>query len=227
MRAIVYIDGFNLYKGLLERAPQFKWLDLSAFSRNILPSSITIERIRYFTAAVQAFKDPQQPFRQQLYWRALRTLPDVEIIEGFFKVKERARIRIIPPLPDGTYEVTTRLSNEKGSDVNLATFLIHDAYQNLYDLAVIVSNDADFIRPVEIVQRVLGKEVWQLKPRPHQQTKLDGIVDKILPAVTPAILAASQFPDQILLPNGKRFTRPAEWGSSTTTIPISTPTTSP
>jgi len=170
-----------------------------------------LELIRFFTAQVKPFKDPQQPFRQQIYWRALRSLGTVEITEGFFKVKERVQIRVIPPLPDGTSVVTTRISNEKGSDVNLASYLLHDAFHARYELAVIVSNDADFIVPVQLVKNDFGKTVWLLKPRSHQSSDLEKYVDHILPPIDAPTLAACQFPDPILLPNGKTLRRPAEW----------------
>jgi uncharacterized LabA/DUF88 family protein len=49
--------------------------------------------------------------------------------------------------------------NEKGSDVNLGAYLVRDAFLHLYDVAVIISNDADFIQPVTIVHEELSKQV--------------------------------------------------------------------
>lgn len=210
MRTIVYIDGFNLYKGLLDQSP-YKWLDLETLCRTLLPPPVDIVKIRYFTAAVKAFRDPGQPFRQQIYWRALRTSPIIEITEGFFKVKERARIRVIPPLADGTTSITTRISNEKGSDVNLATYLLRDAYNNSYDTAVIVTNDADYMLPVTIIRNELHKTIWLLKPRSWQSSDLEKVVDKQLPPITSAMLAACQFPNPLHITDGKKIYRPLEW----------------
>ena len=36
-RTIVYIDGFNLYYGLL-RFTSYKWLDIVAFAKSLLPN---------------------------------------------------------------------------------------------------------------------------------------------------------------------------------------------
>lgn len=36
MATIVYVDGFNLYYGALRGSP-YKWLDLEALSRRLLP----------------------------------------------------------------------------------------------------------------------------------------------------------------------------------------------
>ncbi len=55
-------------------------------------------------------------------------------------------------------------TEEKGSDVNLAVHLIHDAYQNRYESAVIVSGDSDLVTAVQIVKNELGKPVGVLNP---------------------------------------------------------------
>ena len=72
MQTNVYVDAFNVYYGCL-RGSAFKWLDLGALSRRLLPRD-NIHRIRYFTALVAA-RPPtfRQPQRQQAYLRALRT----------------------------------------------------------------------------------------------------------------------------------------------------------
>jgi hypothetical protein len=81
MKTYVYIDGFNLYHGCMQYT-MYKWLNLRALSEAMLPGH-TIEVINYFTAKVSAPPDdPGQPVRQMLYWRALRTLPGLQIIEG-------------------------------------------------------------------------------------------------------------------------------------------------
>ena len=44
-------------------------------------------------------------------------------------------------------------TEEKGSDVNLAVELVNDAWSNLYDTAVVVSNDSDLERAIRIVKK--------------------------------------------------------------------------
>ena len=43
-------------------------------------------------------------------------------------------------------------TEEKGSDVNIATHLIHDAYQQKFKSAVVVTNDSDLQEPIRIVR---------------------------------------------------------------------------
>ena len=79
----VYIDGFNLYYGLLKGTP-YKWLDLERFCDQLLPRN-TVRKIYYFTAKVDARpNDPDQPTRQQAYLNALAASPRVEIHLGTF-----------------------------------------------------------------------------------------------------------------------------------------------
>lgn len=83
MSTNVYIDGFNLYYGVL-KGTAHRWLDLEKMCQVYLPGH-TINRIRYFTAKVTPTpNDPDIGNRQQVYLRALRTLPSVSIHEGHF-----------------------------------------------------------------------------------------------------------------------------------------------
>ena len=83
MRTNVYVDGLNLYYGSLRGTPH-KWLNLLHLCQLLLPSQ-QIQTIKYFTAQVITRPDnPRQALRQQIYLRALRTLPQVEIVFGHF-----------------------------------------------------------------------------------------------------------------------------------------------
>ncbi|HVR36551.1 MAG TPA: NYN domain protein, partial [Methylomirabilota bacterium] len=80
---MVYIDAFNFYFGAVKGTP-YKWLDFGKFCRLLLPNN-QIVGIRYFTARVRPLPhDPDQPTRQQIYWRALRTIPNFSLYEGHF-----------------------------------------------------------------------------------------------------------------------------------------------
>lgn len=81
-RAVVYVDGFNVYHGI--RGTPYRWLDLGRLSR-ILFGNRTVARIRYFTARVADRPgDLDQAARQDRYLRALTTIPDLVICEGRF-----------------------------------------------------------------------------------------------------------------------------------------------
>lgn len=78
MKTNVYVDAFNLYYGCLKGTP-YRWLDIAELCRQELPAN-TLNRIRCFTARVSARPgDPDQPIRQQTYFRALLTIPRLTI----------------------------------------------------------------------------------------------------------------------------------------------------
>lgn len=128
-KTIVYVDGFNLYYGLLRKTPN-RWLDIDRLCQLLLPKN-TITKIKYFTAKVSARPDdPGQPTRQQTYLRALATLPNVEIYFGHFLVHPAwAPLHVPTPAAqihanrNGVYVRITK-TEEKGSDVNIASHLL-------------------------------------------------------------------------------------------------------
>ena len=62
-------------------------------------------------------------------------------------------------------------TEEKGSDVNLASHLLHDGFKGLYDTAVIISNDSDLTEPVRMVRQVLNLQVGIINPHEtHSKT---------------------------------------------------------
>ena len=138
----VYIDGFNLYYRALKDTP-FRWLDLRKLAETVFPQD-DIHRVCYFTARLDARPgNPNQPRRQLVYLRALATLPGFDAYYGVFRsgVKRRPLAEPVTGLPS---YVLVRDSEEKGSDVNLATRLLVDGFNGEYEQAVVVSNDADF-----------------------------------------------------------------------------------
>src|SRR5208337_5031768 len=102
MKTNVYIDGFNLYDGCL-KGTLHKWLDLDAFCRaSFPPPRNQINHIRYFTAHVTARpNNPLQPRRQQIYLRALRTIPHLTIHLGSYSGKA-GPYATAPAASDGT-----------------------------------------------------------------------------------------------------------------------------
>ncbi|MFN0070462.1 MAG: NYN domain-containing protein, partial [Chloroflexota bacterium] len=171
MRTNIYVDGFNLYYGLkyYERQGRlYKWLDINALCTAELPGS-TIHRIRYCTARVQPRDDPRQPQRQQAYFRALETIPGLKIFLGHFLEDDKWMplfdSKKIPP--EKAHVIHTE---EKGSDVNLASLMLCDAFDGDFDLAVLISNDSDLKMPIEIVRRKFKLQVGILNPGQRQSS---------------------------------------------------------
>ena len=100
-------------------------------------------------------------------------------------------------------------TEEKGSDVNLAIHLLHDAYRNRYECAVIISGDSDLLAAVQIVKNELGKPVGVLNPqkRPSRMLERHATFYK---HIRPGVLAASQFPKTFVDEHGT-FSKPTQW----------------
>ena len=207
MKTTVYIDGFNLYYGALKKT-SFKWLNLEKLCRLLLPKH-QIQKIKYFTARVKSrHNDPNLPVRQQIYLRALRTLPNIEIFFGHFLTKEITMPRAGCP-PNSQQFVNVIKTEEKGSDVNLATHLLSDGYTGKIDVAVLVTNDSDLLEPVRIISEELNLAVGIINPHEIQSRALvrhASFVKKIRKGV----LSASQFPNNLRDAKGK-FHKPRTW----------------
>ncbi len=203
-KTIVYIDGFNFYYGAVKDTPH-KWLDFEAFCRLLLPRD-NIVRIRYFTARISALpNDPQAPARQDTYLRALRTLPLIEIHYGHFATRPQRMPRATPP--HRTVEVLR--TEEKGSDVNLASSLLRDAFLGECDTAVVISNDSDLAEAVRIAQDDAGIKVGVVNPHPkrNRSKRLRGTFFK---QVRKSALARTQLPAVVYDHNGP-IHKPSSW----------------
>lgn len=206
MRTYVYVDGFNLYFGAL-KGTSHRWLDLQRLFTLLLQGH-QIDRIKYFTAHVTARpNDPDQPLRQQIYLRALRTLPNLDIILGHY-LTHAVMMPLANPVPGQSRYVRVLKSEEKGSDVNLATHLVHDAHRNLFDAAVIVSNDSDLLEAVKIVKR-LGRQVGILNPHANPSRVLLREAT-FMKKIRGGPLGASQFPNPLTDAHGT-FHKPKGW----------------
>ena len=204
---IVYIDGLNFYYGAVKGTP-YKWLDLVALCRRLLPRD-NIVQIRYFTARVSARPDdPQQPDRQDTYLRALATLPLLEIHYGHF-VQRKVRLPLARPAPEGPRAVEVVKTEEKGSDVNLATYLLRDAFMGHCGTAVVVSNNSDLREAVRIAHTDASINVGIINPRParYRSQLLRGAFFKQL---RPNVLAQCQLAP-VLHDSRGTIRKPAAW----------------
>jgi hypothetical protein len=205
MKVQFYIDGFNLFFGL-KRHGGCKWLDLEALCTKLSPSP-NIRRIRYFTADVTGKIDSGSPGRQQAYLRALRSTPKVEVTKGYFRI-DKKRYPLVKPQAGQKWAEVWK-PEEKGSDVNLGAYLVFDAFNKEYDLAVVISNDSDLREPIRLVRNPpLGLAVWVLNPHPqHNRVKMGATKQA---EITASQLRSSQFPITVRV-GRKSVSKPESW----------------
>ena len=200
-RVIVYIDGFNLYFGMMDGGfRKYLWLDLAALSREIIASDQQLIATKYFTARVRASK--QKKLRQNTYLQAIGVSGGVDVYLGRYqkKTKQCRRCQSIW----NEYE-------EKMSDVRIATELLRDAFKNEYDTAILISADADLIPPIEAVKEDFPtKSIVVWLPPKRDSYPLKNIADAHY-RIGRGTLVKCQMPNNVIKPDGYVLSRPADW----------------
>jgi hypothetical protein len=152
--------------------------------------------------------------------RALKTLPLVSTYQGNFLAKAvwaglvhpveyrpRAWIRLQYPRPAVAKVWKTE---EKGSDVNLGSHLVRDAFLKKFDTAAVLTNDTDLVEPIRIVTQEVKLPVILLSPvkgKPAASlAKYATSVRHIRPYLGP-----SQFPATITDGRGRQIRKPPGW----------------
>jgi uncharacterized LabA/DUF88 family protein len=203
-----YIDGFNFYYGCVKGTP-YKWLDLSKLCHLLLPKGFQLSRIRYFTARVAGLPgNPDAPTRQNIYLRALATLPSVEVVFGHF-LGHKVMMPLADPPAVGPRFVRVLKTEEKGSDVNLASQLLLDAFTRACDAALIISNDSDLLSPIRIARDRFGLRIILANPHKKHSAVLIREADYVR-QIRQGALKASQFPDTLTDAVGS-FHKPDRW----------------
>ena len=139
-RVTIFIDGSNFYHS----SKKLDVIDKINFQKliNELVGNRELMKVFYYNSPLDISVNPKIYWKQQKFFDMLRKIPKVEVI----LCKQRKVNR------DGKliYEV-------KGDDTHLVSDLVGEAYENLYDTAVIVSGDEDFISPIKRVRRLRKK----------------------------------------------------------------------
>lgn len=210
-RVNVYVDGLNLYNGAL-RGSSYRWLDLRKLSRALLKPDDDVRRIRYFTALVDRRSGPNDVHRQKAYIRALWSIAGLTVHFGSFVTHAKTM-----PRTDGAGVVEVFRTDEKRSDVNLASHLLLDACAGDFEKALVISNDSDFAFPVHAVRARLGLTIGVSCPiaRPGRRAARPLVNAASFTAhITrrrQKLLRESQFPNPVIDPNGRLIRKPAGW----------------
>jgi uncharacterized LabA/DUF88 family protein len=206
-RTIFYVDGFNLYYGAVRATPDQKWLDLERYCKLLRPHD-DIVSIRYFSALVSG------PTRsnQETYLRALSTTPLVEVVLGKFKQKN-VKCGVATCTSPG--QKWYQMPEEKRTDVNIAVFMLDDAYQNACDQMIIFSGDSDLVPVINMVRRRFpAKKIIVYVPSRDPvrgaavELRTAAHVNRTLPL---QLLSKSQFPNQLQDGSGGVISKPPTW----------------
>ena len=137
-RVAIFIDGSNLYHALRANFGRYD-LNFAEFTKRLCGP-----RRMFRTYYYNVLQDPTQRAEghreQQEFLNTLRETPYLEVRLG------------------GTKLASGGVPVEKGVDVMLVTDLLHFAWNNLYDVAVLVSGDSDFAYALQAIKN-MGKHV--------------------------------------------------------------------
>lgn len=221
MRTYVYIDGFNLYYGSVD-GTNLKWLDIVGLCRRLMPND-AIERVHYCTALTKDTpRDPTKSVRQQTFIRALETFPEIEVTYGSFLASKKrmplatarnpadsADPQLVTLKPGGPRSALVVRTEEKGSDVNLATLLVADAFRGDFEAAAVLSTDSDLALPIKLVREELGLPVGVLFPEGRYSQELAAAAS-FKRTIKRADLRKCQMPETLRDANGV-IKKPAAW----------------
>jgi len=136
-RVAIFIDGSNLYHALRSSLGRYD-LNFAEFA-NKLRGSRSLFRTYYYNVLQDPSQRAEGYREQQEFLNALRETPYLEVRLGSTKLAQGVPV-------------------EKGIDVMLSTDLLHFAWNNLYDVAVLVSGDSDFAYALQAAKN-MGKHV--------------------------------------------------------------------
>ncbi len=206
MNTIVYVDGLNLYHGALKNT-SYQWLNVKSLVSNLC-KDLNIRKIKYYSTKLnirpQDDGKDEATIEQQMYWRALSTIPELTIIQGFFTIQ-----KIKAKLTSGDGFAKVYKTEEKMTDVNLATHMVQDGYLGNYEIAILISNDSDFIETVRVVTQDLKLKLILISTFIHNNRRLSEYATE-LRQIRKGVLEVSQFPNNLVDIIGE-FHKPASF----------------
>jgi len=202
IRVVAYVDGFNLYHGLRAKGwRRFYWLNIQALARQLLKPGQTLTATKYFTTIVKRPEDSR--LRQAVFLEALQTLPDFHIQYGHF-MEDTVTCRQC----GHTYAT----HHEKMTDVNLSVELMTDAFQDRFDLALVVSADSDLVGPLRAVRQLFSQKRFLVAFPPERSSAALKKAAHATLHIGHNELSKSLFPPMVTKADGVVLERPAGWG---------------
>jgi uncharacterized LabA/DUF88 family protein len=202
-RVACYIDGFNLYHAIDDlNKPHLKWVDLWAVAASLCREKETLVKVAYFSAYATWLPDKYTRHRE--YVAALKHY-GVECHMARFSVQSAHCKKC---------SATWKQHEEKETDVHFSLTLLEDAFDDIFDRAIIVSADSDHVPAVRRVRaRFSGKQLFAATPPGRH-----GMAREMLNAcnsgtnITPGRIARCLLPDVIAGNAGTHVvTRPTEY----------------
>ena len=200
-RVMAYVDGFNLYFGLKAKGwKRYYWLDVKKLADNLTLDHQRVIDMRYFTSRIIGPRDKQK--RQTTYLEALETVNGPIIRYGQFYSQQ-----FTCPICKGRDKVPA----EKMTDVNIATEILVDAFQDNFDTLLLITADSDLVPPLKAIRTLFAeKRLIVTFPPERVSTELKNVANGHI-YISKETLAKSQMPDIVQKADGFELKRPDRW----------------
>jgi len=136
-RVAIFIDGSNLYHGLKSSFGRYN-INFTGFVTKLCGNR-QLFRTYYYNVLQDQAQRPDSHREQQEFLDILHKTPYLEVRLGSTKLAQGVPV-------------------EKGIDIMIATDLLYCAWNDFYDVAILVSGDSDFVYAVQAVKN-MGKHV--------------------------------------------------------------------
>ena len=199
-RVVAYIDGFNLYFGMREAGfDHCRWLNIQALVQKLLKPHQVLLGVNYFTSRVSHNPDKQK--RQSIYIDAIEST-GVNVVYGNYQDDSTECLRC---------GHKWRTAKEKMTDVNIATAIMVDAFQNHYDMAMLISGDSDLTQPIREVHRLFSQKRVFIAFPPKRHNSSMALVARGSEIIGRKKLLDAQFEPEIVSETGFLLKKPKEW----------------
>lgn len=140
-RVAIFIDGSNFYHSL----KRLKLVDRINFRKfiNELLRGRELANVFFYIAPLDFEFNPKKYWKHQKFLNSLRNIPKFKVVLCTLKKLKNN---------NGSFDFVI-----KGDDVCLANDFIVGAYEDLYDTAIIVSGDEDFVPIIKTAQKLKKK----------------------------------------------------------------------
>ena len=201
-RVISYMDGLNLHYGMRDSGfHRYFWLDPAALTKTFLRPGQQFAHCHYFTTRVARSTENQATRHQNLWLDALESVEGISCHFGHYLSKPRKCPQC---------NTTWHIYEEKMTDVNIATQLLVDTYEDRYDTAIIVSGDSDLITPIKRIRKHFPEKRLIIAFPPDRDSKQLKQISGFF-HIGADKLKRSLLPDQITTASGFVLKRPDDW----------------
>lgn len=191
-RVVVFIDGTNLFHSMWQLY-RTHVLDMQEFAAKLCCVNRDLKQIRYYYSPFIRQVDQRTYIAQQKLIEMIKKEGNVDLIEGKYVRKpivlKRETMKKINPCLTSKDDLYTYV--EKGVDVKMAVDAITLAYENVYDAAILVTGDSDFVPVIAKLKELKkdmqvamfinkGRTSYDLKKHCKSIIPLDYIIPSIL-----------------------------------------------